>query len=349
MSTYPDANSLTIPVDDRIANKYPLPADWDPTDKTLLDATRLMNMFTGLCNGAYRGSAGKIYATATALNAVTGEKGEIAYCTETDSIYKWDTATSTWIKLSNESEIGNITDLLATKVDKETGKGLSANDYTTTEKNKLSGIDTGAQVNDIVDVTVDGISAVDENKVAKISNNYILGYSQLADKIISNSLVETSLLNKNINEYIKTNIIYADTLKTGDIIDINIYGKISGGTGVIPTFRFKFGSVVLAVVSEALANAYLDVDLKINAKIIIRSVGESGTALVKGEINLLSVGDSGSIEEATNIDVKHALPSAQSTIDTTINNAVDVTLQWNSESVDNEVISEISQIEIKKV
>ena len=33
------------------------------------------------------------------------------------------------------------------KVDKETGKGLSTNDYTTTEKNKLAGIAAGAEVN----------------------------------------------------------------------------------------------------------------------------------------------------------------------------------------------------------
>ena len=37
--------------------------------------------------------------------------------------------------------------LLGGKVDKETGKGLSTNDYTTTEKNKLNGIATGAEVN----------------------------------------------------------------------------------------------------------------------------------------------------------------------------------------------------------
>lgn len=37
--------------------------------------------------------------------------------------------------------------LLNNKVDKVTGKGLSTNDYTTAEKNKLSGIADGAQVN----------------------------------------------------------------------------------------------------------------------------------------------------------------------------------------------------------
>ena len=36
---------------------------------------------------------------------------------------------------------------LGNKVDKVDGKGLSTNDYTTEEKNKLAGIESGAQVN----------------------------------------------------------------------------------------------------------------------------------------------------------------------------------------------------------
>lgn len=39
------------------------------------------------------------------------------------------------------------------KVSTETGKGLSSNDYTTTEKNKLSGIEAGAEVNVIDEVS----------------------------------------------------------------------------------------------------------------------------------------------------------------------------------------------------
>lgn len=41
---------------------------------------------------------------------------------------------------------------LATKVDIVVGKGLSTEDYTTTEKTKLSGIEEGAEVNNISDV-----------------------------------------------------------------------------------------------------------------------------------------------------------------------------------------------------
>lgn len=40
-----------------------------------------------------------------------------------------------------------ISSAIASKVDKVEGKGLSTNDYTTTEKNKLSGIASGAEVN----------------------------------------------------------------------------------------------------------------------------------------------------------------------------------------------------------
>ncbi len=45
-----------------------------------------------------------------------------------------------WENVAFASDLNN-------KVDKETGKGLSTNDYTTTEKNKLAGIASGAEVN----------------------------------------------------------------------------------------------------------------------------------------------------------------------------------------------------------
>lgn len=46
-----------------------------------------------------------------------------------------------------ESDITSLESDMLTKVDKVSGKGLSTNDYTTAEKNKLAGIDAGAEVN----------------------------------------------------------------------------------------------------------------------------------------------------------------------------------------------------------
>lgn len=58
---------------------------------------------------------------------------------------------------------------LAKKVDKVDGKGLSTNDYTTTEKTKLNGIATGAQVNVLEKVSVNGTEQTITNKGVDIT------------------------------------------------------------------------------------------------------------------------------------------------------------------------------------
>ncbi len=58
---------------------------------------------------------------------------------------------------------------LAGKVDKVTGKGLSTNDYTTAEKTKLTGIETGAQVNKIESVKVNGTAVTITNKAVDLT------------------------------------------------------------------------------------------------------------------------------------------------------------------------------------
>ena len=70
-----------------------------------------------------------------------------------------------------------LKDLFNGKVDKVTGKGLSTNDYTTTEKNKLSGIASGAEVNQnafsnvkVGSTTVSADSKTDTLEIAAGSN-----------------------------------------------------------------------------------------------------------------------------------------------------------------------------------
>lgn len=57
---------------------------------------------------------------------------------------------------------------LSGKVDKITGKGLSTEDYTTAEKTKLSGVETGAQVNIIEAVQVNGTALNVASKTVNI-------------------------------------------------------------------------------------------------------------------------------------------------------------------------------------
>lgn len=57
----------------------------------------------------------------------------------------------------------------ATFVAKESGKGLSSNDYTAGEKSKLSGIATGAQVNVIEKINVNGTAQSISSKAVSLT------------------------------------------------------------------------------------------------------------------------------------------------------------------------------------
>lgn len=80
-----------------------------------------------------------------------------------------------YISLTNKPQINGVT-LEFNKtgaqlglVDAVEGKGLSTEDYTTSEKNKLSNIATGAQVNVIEDFKVNGVTQIITDKSVNIS------------------------------------------------------------------------------------------------------------------------------------------------------------------------------------
>lgn len=60
----------------------------------------------------------------------------------------------------SQSKINGLTEALDGKVDKEVGKGLSTHDYTTEDRDKLAGIETGAQKNVIEHILLNDIEAV---------------------------------------------------------------------------------------------------------------------------------------------------------------------------------------------
>jgi hypothetical protein len=69
-------------------------------------------------------------------------------------------------------DLGTVITNVDGKVDKVDGKGLSTNDYTTAEKNKLTGIAAGAEVNVQSDwnITDTSSDAFIKNKPTKISD-----------------------------------------------------------------------------------------------------------------------------------------------------------------------------------
>lgn len=125
----------------------------------------------------------------------------------TDDVYdeyvyisnSWEKIGSTAANLSNYYTKAQADALLSGKVDKEAGKGLSTNDFTTAEKNKLAGIQTGAEVNVQADWNQTNVDADDyiKNKPSvgvytagtgiDITNNSISVTSQVLDQISKTS------------------------------------------------------------------------------------------------------------------------------------------------------------------
>jgi hypothetical protein len=98
-------------------------------------------------------------------------------------------ASVAWQDVENKPELYNKTEIntiLGNKVDKVSGMGLSSNDFTTTEKNKLAGIASGAEVNVQSDWDATSGDALILNKpsiptkVSDLTNDtgYITGYTE---------------------------------------------------------------------------------------------------------------------------------------------------------------------------
>ena len=68
-------------------------------------------------------------------------------------------------------DLAEATDTALTeKVSTEAGKGLSSNDFTTAYKEKLDGIEEGAEVNIIEGITLNGSSLTPSSKVVALTN-----------------------------------------------------------------------------------------------------------------------------------------------------------------------------------
>lgn len=146
---------------------------------------------------------------------------------------------------------------LNNKVDKVTGKGLSTNDYTTAEKAKLAGIETGAQVNTITGVKGNSESSYRVGNVNITKANIGLGnVDNTSDANKPISTVTQTALNAKVN---KTDIATTSDLglvkPDGTSITIDADGTIhsmGGGGGGTSIYYFYQQRVSVASSAEIL-------------------------------------------------------------------------------------------------
>ena len=94
---------------------------------------------------------------------------------------------------SHQTAADALTAAVGNKVDKVSGKGLSTNDYTTAEKNKLNGIAAGSQANVIESISVNGTKQTPSGK----NVNIVVPTGALASKSkVAESDLDTALKEK---------------------------------------------------------------------------------------------------------------------------------------------------------
>ena len=151
-----------------------------------------------------------------------------------------------------------IKTLLNGKVDKVSGKGLSTNDYTTTEKNKLSGIASGAEVNQnafsnvaVGETTVAADSKTDTLTLAAGSNVSLSANSTSDTITISATDTTYSDATQSVHGLMSVNDKKKlDGVATGAEVNQNAFSNVKVGSTTVPadaktdTLEFVAGSNV---------------------------------------------------------------------------------------------------------
>lgn len=144
--------------------------------------------------------------------------------------------------LTNDSNFATTTDLDA-KVDKVTGKGLSTNDYTTTEKDKLAAIEDGANKT-VVDTALNSTSTNPvQNKVINTKINSMK--SDIDSKVPSTRTVNGKALTDDITLSASdvgalpstTQIPSIDGLATETYVDNKVAGIVNSAPATLDTLN----------------------------------------------------------------------------------------------------------------
>lgn len=123
----------------------------------------------------YSTLSGDVQANKTAIDTLNGKD------TDAGSVAKT-------VKDAVDAAQATLQGNIDKKVDKVEGKGLSTNDYTTEEKTKLEGITSGAQVNVIETVKVNGVALTPADKAVDVT--VPTGALASKDKVAETDLVD---------------------------------------------------------------------------------------------------------------------------------------------------------------
>ena len=237
-------------------------------------------------NGTYNASTNKMATMSDLPTKVSQLTNDSGYTTNTGTVtsvaVKMNNTTKGTITTSGTIDLGTVITAhqdISGKVDKVSGKGLSTNDYTTTEKTKLSGIATGAEVNQntfsnvkVGNTTIQADSKTDTLELVA-GNNITLTPNSTNDSV---TISATSGVDNEVQLYnfVCSSVIPGDE-NTNDTFIIDVDTDIRPNT-------FVYGSTA----------TYINVKLGFNSTLLEQCYGTNGinVRLVKNNTTLKEFG-----------------------------------------------------------
>lgn len=159
-------------------------------------------------------------------------------------------------------------------------------------------------------------------------------YSQTGNSVtISATTVESTLIGNGVG----TLSVPANGFKVGDSFSLKITGHIDCvGTATLE-IRVKTGSVVLADTGVIALDTSTNRHWQLELNFTIRQIGAAGTA------SIISSGLFGYIKNSgVNFEGSNFITENNTTFDTTIQNTLNVTGQWNTNNAGNAIYSQIA-------
>lgn len=161
-------------------------------------------------------------------------------------------------------------------------------------------------------------------------------FSQTADKTLVNSATETTALGAGVG----SRMIMANTLAPGK--RIRIHGE---GVYTIPailpssiTIKVKIGNTVIgSVTTSSLVTGATNKAFTFDALLVVRTIGATGTCVIGGTASYTTATGSKQFDDIDNT-------GNAATIDTTVDQVVDVTLQWDSATTSRSIKTTIATI-----
>ena len=194
----------------------------------------------------------------------------------------------------------------------------------------LSGLHLGATEEELNFNTVQNALKSSANSIQQFLVGTI--FTKTSDTTVANTVVETNILGTGIGSL----TIGADNLKVGKTIAIKVSGFHSSAGNPDLTVRVRLGGTLIASGTITCGNG-TNAGFNIQAEITCRSIGVAGTVSCKGAYE----------EEHSSGGLAGIVKTTDTTIDTTVNQALTVTVEWSAASVNNTITAQIATVTIK--